>query len=148
MSTPTDLPHGSRRTVRVVSPAIPPSRPTTVPAVLLAAARVIQSNGLWQGDWVPDPFNREMCIPHFLRPMSIVTAIKYAATGDPHVYVSRVADDAIAALALAIGDGPDYGDIFSLEEHIEDWGDEPGRSVDEAVALLEWVATSPAERAA
>lgn len=143
---PTDLPRGDRRTVRVnVAPIV--SSPSTVMAVLLAAARTIQANGHYQGDYVPDVRDRELHVPHFLRPMSIVAAVKYAAAGDPHKD-SLLADNALGVLALAIGDGPAWGDIFSLEAHIEDWGDEDGRSGDEVIALLERVATAPLERAA
>lgn len=108
----------------------------SVPAVLWAAARLIEANGHFQGDHVPDPFDREMCIPHFLRPMSIVAALKCAATGDPH-RTSLLADRAIAVLALRLDGGPEYGDIFSLESHVDEWGDVLGRTAEEAVALLE-----------
>jgi hypothetical protein len=118
-----------------------------VPAVLLGAARIIQANGLWTGgDYVPDAFDREICIPHFLRPMSIVAAIKCAATGDPH-RTSQLADMTIGFLALSIDGGPYWGDFRSLEAHVEEWNDVPGRSGDDAVALLEQAATAP-ERAA
>nr|WP_240627947.1 hypothetical protein [Streptomyces scopuliridis] len=104
-----------------------------------AAARVIAANGHYQGDFVPDVFDREMCVPHFLRPMSIVAALKTAVTGDPH-RTSLLADEAIAVLALRLevnGEmGPFYGDIFSLEEHIAAWGDVPGRTVESVVAVL------------
>ncbi|PVE04640.1 DUF6197 family protein [Streptomyces scopuliridis] len=114
-------------------------RPTTVSAVFRAAARVIAANGHYQGDFVPDVFDREMCVPHFLRPMSIVAALKTAVTGDPH-RTSLLADEAIAVLALRLevnGEmGPFYGDIFSLEEHIAAWGDVPGRTVESVVAVL------------
>ncbi|MFJ2675071.1 hypothetical protein [Streptomyces sp. NPDC087525] len=133
---PTDLPAGHRRTVRV-DVGIP--RPTTVSATFRAAARVIAANGHYQGDFVPDAFDREMCVPHFLRPMSIVAALKCAVSGDPHV-TSLLADEAIAVLALRLevgGEvGPYWGDIFSLEEHIAAWGDVPGRTVESVVAVL------------
>ncbi|MFE2323626.1 hypothetical protein ACFXD5_06830 [Streptomyces sp. NPDC059385] len=144
--SPTDLLHGSRRTVLVALP-VRPAAPTTVEGTLLAAARLLQKRGLWQGDYVPDALDREMCIPHTLRPMSVLAAIKCVVSGNPH-RDSLLADNAIGVLAVAIDDGPYYGDIFSLEAHVEKWNDEPGRTVDEAVALLERVATSPAERAA
>ncbi|MFI1938365.1 hypothetical protein ACH44C_14455 [Streptomyces purpureus] len=143
ITSPTNFPTGDRRAVAV---DFTPARPTTVPTVLLGAARIIQANGLWHGDYVPDAFDREMCLPHFLRPMSLVASIKCAASGDPHKD-SQLADMAIGFLALSIDGGPYYGDLFSLEAHVEAWGDEPGRSGDEAVALLEQAATAP-ERAA
>ncbi|OYP14007.1 hypothetical protein CFC35_05435 [Streptomyces sp. FBKL.4005] len=114
----------------------PQARPTTVPAVFRAAARIIAANGLWQGDYVPDPFDREMCIPHALRPMSIVAALKCAVSGDPHTW-SMLADEAIGVLALRLNDGPEYGDIDSLEEHVDAWGDAEGRTTESAVAVLE-----------
>ncbi|WP_129768256.1 hypothetical protein [Streptomyces sp. L-9-10] len=114
-------------------------RPANVSAVFRAAARVIAANGHWQGDFVPDVFDREMCVPHFLRPMSIVAALKCATTGDPHA-TSLLADESIAVLALRLevgGEmGPYWGDIFSLEEHIAAWGDVPGRTVESVVAVL------------
>ncbi|MFE0651397.1 hypothetical protein ACFVZH_22690 [Streptomyces sp. NPDC059534] len=143
LTSPTNLPAFDRRPVLVL---LPSPRPTTVPTVLLGAARILAANGLWQGDYVPDTFNREMCIPHFLRPMSIVAALKCAASGDPH-RDSPIADQAISALAMSIDDGPYWGDTRSLEAHVDEWGDEAGRSTDEAVALLERLATT-SERAA
>lgn len=117
----------------------PQARPTTIPAVFRAAARILAANGLYQGDFVPDVFDREMCIPHFLRPMSIVAALKCASTGDPHL-TSLLADEAIAVLALRLevdGEGPEYGGIFDLEEHVDAWGDLEGRTTESAVAVLE-----------
>ncbi|KUH38424.1 MULTISPECIES: hypothetical protein [Streptomyces] len=146
ITLPTNFPSGDRRPTRV---AFTPPRPSTVPGVLLAAARVIQANGLWHGDYVPDPFDREISadeVPHTRRPMSVVAALKCAATGSPHGE-SQLADMAIGFVALSIDGGPAWGDIFSLERHVEDWGDAPGRSADDAVALLETLATAP-ERAA
>ncbi|GAA3374653.1 DUF6197 family protein [Streptomyces racemochromogenes] len=144
--SPSSLPHSSRRTVLVALP-VRPNAPTTVEGTLRAAARLLQERGLWQGGYVPDAIDREMCIPHCLRPMSIVAAIRCVVSGNPH-RSSQLADVTVGVLALAIGDGPFYGDIFSLEAHVDAWNDEPGRTTDDAVALLERVATSPAERAA
>jgi hypothetical protein len=117
----------------------PLARPTTLPQVFRAAARLLAANGLHQGDFVPDVFDREMCIPHFLRPMSIVAALKCATTGDPHL-TSLLADEAIAVLALRLevdGEGPEYGGIFDLEEHVDAWGDVESRTTESAVAVLE-----------
>lgn len=117
----------------------PVARPATVPQVFRTAARILATNGLYQGDHVPDTFDREMCIPHFLRPMSIVAALKCATTGDPHL-TSLLADEAIAVLALRLrvdGEPPFYGGIFDLEAHVDAWGDLEGRSTESAVAVLE-----------
>lgn len=130
---PTDLPAGHRRTVHV-DITIP--RPTSVASVFRAAARILAANGLYQGDFVPDAFDREMCIPHFLRPMSIVAALKTAVAGD-HRTDSLLADEAIAVLALRLDDGgPQWGGIFSLEAHVDAWGDAEGRTTESAVAVL------------
>lgn len=143
ITLPTNFPSGDRRTIRV---GFAPARPTTVPAVLLGAARILQVNGLWQGDYVPDVCDRVLSIPHFLRPMNIVAALRCAATGDPH-RSSQVADMAIGFVALSIDGGPYWRDFRSLEAHVDAWNDAAGRSADEAVALLEMLATAP-ERAA
>ena len=142
-TVPTNFPAGDRRTIRV---DFTPPRPTTVPAVLLGAARILQANGLWRGDYVPDPFNRRINTPHASRPMSIVAAIRCAATGDPHSY-SELGDTAIEVLALSIDGGPYHRDSFALECHVDEWGGEAGRSADDAVALLESMATAPGRAA-
>ncbi|MFJ8146623.1 hypothetical protein ACIQ6R_16350 [Streptomyces sp. NPDC096048] len=116
--------------------ASPLAAPTTVPGVFRAAARLLASNGLYKGDYVPDAFDREMCVPHFLRPMSIVAALKCATTGDPH-RTSLLSDRAIGTLALRLNDGPEYGDIDSLEVHVDAWGDLELRTTESAVAVLE-----------
>jgi hypothetical protein len=107
--------------------------------VFRAAARLIAANGHYQGDYVPDFRDREMCVPHFLRPMSIVAALKCATTGDPHL-TSLLADNAIAVLALRLevdGEGPLFGGIFDLEAHVDGWGDLEGRTTESVVAVLE-----------
>jgi len=118
----------------------PQARPTTLPGVYRAAARLLAANGLYQGgDFVPDTFDREMCVPHFLRPMSIVAALKCATTDDPH-RTSLLADEAIAVLALRLevdGEGPLFGGIFDLEAHVDAWGDVESRTTESAVAVLE-----------
>ncbi|MEU1448721.1 DUF6197 family protein [Streptomyces mirabilis] len=113
--------------------------PVTVPAVFRAAARLIAANGHYQGDYLPDPFDREMCIPHFLRPLCIVAALKCVVSGDPHE-PSLLADSAIGVLALRLevdGEGPEWGDIHSLEAHVSAWGDLEGRTAESVVAVLE-----------
>jgi hypothetical protein len=117
----------------------PLPRRNPLSAVFRKAARLIAVNGHYQGDHIPDPFDREMCIPHSLRPMSIVAAVKCAVSGDPHM-PSLLADKAIAVLALRLEGGPEFGDIFSLESHVDEWGDALGRTAEEAVALLETAA--------
>lgn len=117
----------------------PLARPTTVPGVFRAAARLLAVNGLYQGDFVPDAFDREMDVPHHLRPMSIVAALKCVVSGDPH-RPSLLADEAIAVLALRLevdGEGPLFGGIFDLEAHVDAWGDVESRSTESAVAVLE-----------
>ncbi|MFE5895873.1 hypothetical protein ACFQ67_00330 [Streptomyces sp. NPDC056488] len=140
---PANFPTGDRRTSLVL---LPVRRPSTVPGVLLRAAQILQANGLWQGDYVPDPLDREVCVPHFLRPMSVIAALNCAATGDPH-RTSQVSDMAMGFVALSIDGGPYWTDFRSLEAHVEAWNDAEGRSADEAVALLELLATT-SERAA
>lgn len=137
ITAPTNIPAGDRpRPVRV---KLPTRRPTTVPGVFRAAARVLAANGLHQGDYFPDATNREMCIPEVFRPLSIVGALRCAATGSPREY-SLLGDEALAVLALRLevdGAGPEYRDIFSLEDHVDGWGDLPGRTTESAVAVLE-----------
>ena len=140
--SPTRLLDGSLRTVLIALPSPAP----TVESVLLAAASVIQARGLHHGDYVKDPFNwnTEAAFPTCLRPMSVVGAIRYAATGDPQ-RSSQLADMAVSFLALSIDGGPVWTDLLSLERHVEKWSDEVTAA--EAVAVLERVATAP-ERAA
>lgn len=138
-TAPTNFPTGTRRTTRV---ALPARRPATTAELLRAAGRLLAFVGLHQGDFVPDVFDREMsatAFPHHLRPMSIVAALKCAASGDPHAD-SALADKAIGYLALRLevnGEvGPQYGDIFSLESHVDAWGDVEGRTTESACAVL------------
>jgi hypothetical protein len=117
----------------------PQARPINLPQTYRVAARILAANGLYKGDFVPDAFDREICIPHFLRPMSIVAALKCATTGDPQV-TSLLADEAIAVLALRLevdGEGPLFGGIFDLEAHVDAWGDVESRTTESAVAVLE-----------
>ncbi|MFJ5804811.1 hypothetical protein [Streptomyces sp. NPDC093093] len=125
-----------------------PVRPTlSVESVLLLAASAISVRGLHHGDYVEDPFNwrTESTFSPKLRAMSVVGAIRYAATGDPQKS-SQLADTAVNFLALSVGGTPVWTDWRSLERHVEDWSD--GLTTVEAVAGLERVATSPVERAA
>ncbi|HET6356049.1 DUF6197 family protein, partial [Streptomyces sp.] len=110
-----------------------------LPGVYRAAARILAANGLHQGDYFPDALGADvMDVPYTLRPLSIVAALRCAAKGDPRT-CSLLADEAIAVLALRLevdGAGPEYGDIFSLEDHVDEWGDVEGRTTESAVAVL------------
>ena len=123
--------------------------PTTMPALFRRAAQIITVNGHWQGDYMPDPFDREISpvdVPHAMRPLSIVAALKCAATGDPG-RASLLADNAIAVLAMRLevdGELPQYGDVFSLEAHVDAWGDVEGRTAGQVVAVLEAAAGAEA----
>ncbi|MFJ3097408.1 DUF6197 family protein [Streptomyces hydrogenans] len=141
ITDPTNLPAFGRRPVLVL---LAPPRPTTVPAVLLAAARIIETNGFFGSDWVEDTFDRRLATPHASRRMNLVGAIRCAVSGDPHVE-SQLADTAIGYVALSLD--PEWTDAFSLRAHVDDWAEEPGRTAANAVALLEYLATAP-ERAA
>lgn len=131
---PTDLPAGHRRTVHV---NIELPRPTTLSGLFRAAARVLAGNGLHQGDYFPDALS-DMHTPHASRPLSIVAALRCAATGDPRSY-SLLANEALMELALRLtvdGDGPKHMDLFGLEDHVDSWGDVEGRTTECAVAVL------------
>lgn len=139
-TSPTSLPHGSRRTVLVALP-VRPTAPTTVEGTLLAAARVIARVGLHRGDYVLDALGRDgVDVPMYVRPMSVVGAIRFAATGSPQ-RTSCLADMAVGFLALSIDGGPVWRDPFSLERHVDEWSD--GVTAVEAVAVLELSATAP-----
>lgn len=135
---PTNWPTGDRRTALVVG--VTP-RPTTLAGTYRAAARLIATNGHFQGDILPDPFDREISpieVPHHMRPMSIVAALRCAVSGDPH-RDSLLADNAIAVLAERLevdGERAFWMDIFSLEFHVAAWGDVEGRTTESACAVL------------
>ncbi|MCY0921874.1 MULTISPECIES: DUF6197 family protein [unclassified Streptomyces] len=118
----------------------------TVEETVRTAAWILRTRGHWQHGSVPDAADREMCIPHALRPMSITAAIKCATTGDPRD-TCVLADNVIVILATSLGGALSRGGIFDLEEHIDAWGDMPARSTDDAVELLERLAAT-LERAA
>ncbi|MFJ4917190.1 hypothetical protein [Streptomyces sp. NPDC088726] len=131
---PTDLPAGHRRTVHV---DIEFPRPTMLPGLFRAAARILAANGLHQGDYFPDAL-ADVHTPHASRPLSIVAALRCAATGDPRRY-SLLADEALMELALRLtvdGDGPEHMDLFGLEDHVDNWGDAEGRTTESACAVL------------
>lgn len=117
----------------------PLARPTTVPAVFRAAARLIVANGHHQGDFCPDPFDRESRSPHALRPLSIVAAVRCVVSGSPH-RESPLAAEAVKVLAGRLevdGEGAWNDEPFWLELHVANWGDVEGRSVESVVAVLE-----------
>ncbi|MFB7278108.1 hypothetical protein ACFCZV_13450 [Streptomyces hydrogenans] len=143
LTSPTNLPAGTRKPLLVL---LPSPRPTTVPEVLLAAARILVTNGLWQGDYFPDAFSRTLTTPHASRPLSIVAAIRCAVTGDPRSE-TQLADMAVGYVALSLDEEPPAVTPWRLALHVDNWGDTPGRSADDAVALLERLATT-SERAA
>lgn len=138
--SPTNIPTGGRRPIPV---SLPRRFPADVPAVFRRAARIIAANGFYQGDYFPDAFDREMDVPVALRPLSIVAALRCAVTGDPR-RPSILADHAIAVLALRLNEGPAYGGIFDLEDHVDSWGDDPRRTVESVIAVLEQAADAVA----
>ncbi|MBK3546451.1 hypothetical protein JHN56_25790 [Streptomyces sp. MBT60] len=131
---PTDLPAGHRRTVHV-DVAIP--RPTTVPALFRAAARLLAANGLHQGDYFPNALS-DKTTPYASRPLSIVAAIRCAVTGSPRA-LSPLAESALLVLAKRLevaGDGPFWGAPPMVEFHVDGWGDAEGRTTESACAVL------------
>jgi len=132
---PTDLPAGHRRTVHV-DITIP--RPTCLAGTFRAAARVLAANGLYQGgDYFPNALS-DVHTPFASRPLSVVAALRCAVEGDPRSY-SLLADEALMVLALRLevdGEGPEYMDLFGLEDHVDSWGDAEGRTTESAVAVL------------
>ncbi|MEU2402761.1 hypothetical protein ABZ609_00245 [Streptomyces rubiginosohelvolus] len=112
-------------------------RPTTVPAVFLAAARLLAANGLHQGDYFPNALS-DKTTPYASRPLSIVAALRCAAEGDPRAY-SLLADEALMVLAFRLvvdGEGPEDHDLFGLEAHVDDWTEAEGRTTESACAVL------------
>ncbi|HEX5567422.1 MAG TPA: hypothetical protein VFY14_10950 [Streptomyces sp.] len=104
-----------------------------------AAARLIAVNGHWQGDYVPDAFDRVSSTDHAVRPLSIVAAIRCVCTGSPH-RTSSLSERAIRVLAHRLevgGEGPQDTDPFGLECHVAAWGDVEGRRTETVVAVLE-----------
>lgn len=135
LTRPTDLPAGHRRTVHV-DVTIP--RPTTVPCVFRAAARLLAANGLYQGgDYFPNALS-DTTTPYAERPLSIVAALRCAVTGDPRAY-SLLSDEALMVLGdrlVVDGERAEYIDLFGLEDHVDDWADVEGRTTECAVAVL------------
>lgn len=120
----------------------PQALPTTVPAVLRAAARLLAKNGHHQGDYCPDPFDRNTASPHGERPLSIVAAIRCVASphGDNPHRETELSERAVKALAdrLLVDDEPAWNDEpYWLETHVANWGDVEGRTTESVVAVLE-----------
>ncbi|GAB2731440.1 DUF6197 family protein [Streptomyces bullii] len=118
------------------------ARPTTVPAVFRAAARLLARNGHYQGDYCPDPFDRRSTSPHAERPLSIVAAIRCVASpgGDNPHYISELSELAVKVLAgrLEVDGEPAWNnEPFWLQTHVAHWGDVEGRTTESAVAVLE-----------
>lgn len=120
----------------------PLALPTTIPAVFRAAARLIVANGHYQGDYVPDAFDRRTTTPHAERPMSIVAAIRCVTSphGDNPHRITELSESAVKVLAgrLEVDGEPAWNDEpHHLEGHVAHWGDVEGRTVESVVAVLE-----------
>lgn len=137
---PSDLPAYGRFDKTIPIPNVPAD--ATLPVVYRAAARLLARNGLNQGDYVFDAFDRRTTTAHRDRPLSIVAAIRCVTTGSPH-RTDNPSDRAIAELAsrLVVDGERAYGNRQSdLAEHVDRWGDWEGRTTESAVAVLEYAA--------
>ncbi|WP_460071139.1 DUF6197 family protein [Streptomyces sp. YKOK-I1] len=117
-------------------------RPTTIPAVFRAAARLLAVVGHHQGDYCPDPFDRRLTTPHATRPLSIVAAIRCVTSphGDNPHRITELSEAAVKVLAgrLEVDGEPAWNDEpHHLEGHVAHWGDVEGRTTESAVAVLE-----------
>lgn len=141
MNQPTDLPAAGRFTKSIPIPTVPTDG--TLPVVFRAAARLIARNGLHQGDYVADVFDRATPAGQLTdRPLSIVAAVRCVTTGLPY-RCTAVTERAIAELAdHLVVDGEHAPDStpLALELHVERWGDHAGRTTESAVAMLEHAA--------
>ncbi|MFJ9037409.1 hypothetical protein ACIRF8_12580 [Streptomyces sp. NPDC102406] len=117
----------------------PPTSISSLPRIFRAAARILATNGLNQGDFVRDTFDRESTILHAERPMSIVAALSCAVTGDPHTpsAESREAVRVLAHRLVVRSEGPYGEDGLALAFHVDEWGDVEGRTTESAVSVLE-----------
>lgn len=133
---PTGLPCYARRPRPV---AITITRPTSLPGVFRAAARLLSANGHYQGDYCPDPFDHVTRTPHASRPLSIVAALRCAVSGSPH-RTTTLSELAISTLAHRLevdGElGPFEETEYRCEMHVANWGDAEGRTTESAVAVL------------
>ncbi|MBT2508872.1 hypothetical protein J7I98_23885 [Streptomyces sp. ISL-98] len=117
---------------------IAPPQPTTLAGVYRAAARVMATNHLHQGDMVADAFDRVLTTPHATRPMCVTGAIRTAVSGDPHTE-TPLASLAIRFLAdrlLVDGCGPYGDDDMAAEFHLASWCDVVGRTTESVCAVL------------
>jgi hypothetical protein len=117
-----------------------PPRPVTgLPSAYRAAARLITHVGHHQGDYVRDPFDRELTTDHATRPMCVVAALRCVSSGNPH-QSSPLSEAAVAFLARRLevaGEGPADDAPRSLEAHVCAWGDVEGRRTETVAAVLE-----------
>jgi hypothetical protein len=95
--------------------------------VFRRAATILTVNGLHQGDLILDPCNRRgTTLPDAQRPMSLASAIRCAATGDPRAdsELSRAALGFAAARLTADGDVCIYASSrLDVEWHLQAWND-------------------------
>lgn len=114
-------------------------QPTDLAPVFRRAAEIIETNGHHQGDFLPDPFDHVLKALHHERPMSAVAALRCAETSDPggHGPLSAAAIAFLADRLLVDEEPPFHTDEASLANHVDAWGDVPGRTPAEvAVELL------------
>ncbi|NUP24146.1 MAG: hypothetical protein HOZ81_50440 [Streptomyces sp.] len=100
-------------------------QPTDHHKVLARAAQILEHNGIFHGDFIPDPFNRRMTIPDHLRPMSVRAALNCAVTGDPRL-PSNASWAALRVLArtVLVKNEPAWSDsIEDAERHVDRWSD-------------------------
>ena len=121
--------------------------PTDRHRVIAQAAHIIKTNGLWHGDWIPDPFNRRMDTPHHLRPMSVVAALNCASTGDPRTpsNLSWAAMRTVARVVRVNGEPAWSESIEDQERHVDNWSD--SHTAAYVVDLLESISGQCASRA-
>lgn len=111
-----------------------PTRPTTVPDVLDAAADHIQQHGWNQGDYASFA-NDVVTVPA----CCAVGAIHYVVNGHADDYDNKpIANNAKEALIVALGHTP--SDLDTAIEIIGDWNDAKEQTADEVVATLRRVA--------
>jgi hypothetical protein len=99
--------------------------PTDRPGILARAADIIENNGHFPGDFVPDPFDRVSHTPHRDRPMSMEAALRCASSGNPHGETPE-AHDAIlwAAERLHYADEPMRdGTVEDACRQLAAWGE-------------------------
>jgi hypothetical protein len=102
------------------------AQPTDRAGVLARAALIIAHQGLHHGDFIPDPFDRRLSTPHYLRPMSVVGAINCAVSGDPRIpsNLSWAAIRLVGRMVLVDGEPAAADTIEALERHVDNWSDD------------------------